>query len=141
MSGLLLTAPSAQRAFTMQPDQIAAKLLPGAATSRRSFTSSDVLSLYTEIYENGSGSPPRRVDVTTRLIDEASREVSVARDVLTRGASAANDKSATFAVSKEVPLRDVAPGRYLLRVEAQIRGETGESSSVARETTIRVVPE
>jgi hypothetical protein len=125
----------------VQADQTAAKLLPGAATARRSFTSSDVLALYAEIYENSSSGPPRRVDVTTRLIDETGRDVSAARDVLERGASSGNDKSATFVVSREVPLKDVAPGRYLLRIEAQLRGETGDDSSVARETSIRVLTE
>ena len=33
MSGLLLTAPSAQRTLTAQADQVAGKLLPGSATS------------------------------------------------------------------------------------------------------------
>ncbi len=141
MSGLLVTAPSAQRTLTVQADQTAAKLLPGAATGRRSFTSSDVLALYAEIYENNSSGPPRRVDVTTRLIDETGRDVSVARDVLERGPSSGNDKSATFVMSREVPLKDVAPGRYLLRIEAQLRGETGDDSSVARETSIRVFTE
>lgn len=141
MSGLLLTAPSARRTMTVQADEIATKLLPGAATSRRTFTSSDVLSLYAEIYENGSSGPPRRVDLTTRLVDEAGRDVSVARDVLERGTTAANDRSVTFVVSKEVPLKDLAPGRYLLRVEAQLRGETGDESFVARETSLRVFAE
>ena len=70
MSGLLVSAPSAQRTLTAQPDQAAAKLLPGAATSRRTFTTSDALALHAEIYENSSGGPPRRIDATTRLIDE-----------------------------------------------------------------------
>ena len=138
MSGLLVSAPSAQRTLTVQADQAAAKLLAGAATSRRSFTSSDVLALYAEIYENSSGGPPRRVDLTTRLIDETGRDVSVAHEVLERGASSGSDKSATFVVSRALPLKDVTPGRYLLRVEAQLRGETGDDSSVARETSIRV---
>ena len=141
MSGLLLTAPSAQRTLTVQADPIASKLLPGAATSRRSFASSDVLSLYAEIYENGANGPPRRVDVTTRLINEAGRDVSVAHEVLERGASAANDKAATFVLSRDVPLKDVAPGRYLLRVDAQLRGETGDETAVVRETSIRVMTE
>ena len=87
MSGLLLSAPSAQGSLAAQPDPVAGKLLSGSATGRRAFTSSDVLSLYAEIYENASGGPPRRVDVATTLINEAGREVSVARDVLTRGPS------------------------------------------------------
>ena len=100
MSGLLLSAPSAQGTLAAQPDPAAGKLLSGSATGRRAFTSSDVLSLYAEIYENASGGPTRRVDVATTLINEAGREVSVARDVLTRGPSDANEKSATFGLSK-----------------------------------------
>ena len=141
MSGLLLSAPSAQRTLTAQTDQAAGKFLPGSATGRRSFATSDVLSLYAEIYDNVSGGPPRRVDVTTRLIDEAGRDVSVARDVLERGPSAPSEKSATYAVSKQLPLKDIAPGRYLLRVEGQLRGETGDESSVIRETAISVFAE
>ncbi len=141
MSGLLVTAPSAQRTLTVQADEAAGKRLPGAATGRRSFISSDVLALYAEIYENNASGPPRRVDVTTRLVDEAGRDVFVAREVLERGPSSGNDKSATRVVSREVPLKDVPPGRYLLRVEAQLRGETGDDSSFVRETPIRVVTE
>jgi hypothetical protein len=138
MSGLLVSAPSAQRTLNAQPDPMAAKLLPGAATSRRTFTSSDVLALYAEIYENVSGGPPRRVDVTTRLVDEMGRDVSVAHEVLERGSSSSGDKSATLVVSRQLPLKDIGPGRYLLRVEAQLRGETGDGSAIARETSITV---
>jgi VWFA-related protein len=138
MSGLLLSAPSAQQTFTAQADPVAAKLLPGAATSRRTFTRSDVVSLYAEVYENASSGPPRRIDVTTRLIDEAGRDVVTAHEVLERGAPAANDRSTTFAVKRELPLKDVAPGRYLLRVDAQLRGETGGGASVTRETPLMV---
>ena len=138
ISGLLLTAPSAERTLTVQADPVAGKLLSGSATARRSFTRSDVIGVYAEIYENTSNGPPRRVDVTTRLIDEAGKDVAVARDELTRTASASGEKSATYAVSKQLPLRDIAPGRYLLRVEAQLRGDIGGESIVARETPIRI---
>jgi VWFA-related protein len=137
MSGLLLSAPSAQQTFTVQPDPIASKLLPGAATSSRVFATSDVVSLYAEVYESASSGPPRRIDVTTRLINEEGRDVVTARELLERGASA-GDKSATFAVKRDIPLKDVAPGRYLLRVEAQVRGETGGNGTVTRETALTV---
>lgn len=138
MSGLLLSAPSAQRTLTAQADQVAGKVLPGSATSRRSFSASDVLSIYAEVYENASGGPPRRVDVTTRLINEAGGEVSTAHELLERGASAAGDKSATFSIRKDLPLKGLARGQYLLRVEAQLRGETGDQSSETRETVISI---
>jgi VWFA-related protein len=138
MSGLLLSAPSTQQTFTVQPDPVAAKVLPGAATSGRTFTKSDVLSLYAEVYENASNGPPRSIDVTTRLMDDAGRDVSTAHEVLERGATGAGDKSTTYAVRRELPLKDLAPGRYLLRVSAQLRGETGESGTVMRETSLTV---
>jgi hypothetical protein len=138
MSGLLLSATSADRALTVQADPVTAKLLPGSATSRRTFTSADVLGLYAEIYENAGGGSPRRIDVATKLINEAGQDVAVAREVLERGASTGNEKSATFPLSRQLPLKGVAPGRYLLRVEAQLRGETSDESSVARETSFTV---
>jgi hypothetical protein len=138
MSGLLLSAPSAQQTFTVQPDPVAAKLLSGPATSARMFSTSDVVSLYAEVYENASSGPPRRIDVTTRLIDEAGRDVVTARELLERGSSDARDKSATFPVRRDIPLKDVTPGRYLLRVDAQVRGETGANGTVTRETALTV---
>ena len=141
MSGLLLSAPSAQRTLTVQADQVAAKLLPGAATSRRSFSTSDVLSLYAEVYQNTTSAPSRRIDVTTRLINDAGAELSSAHDVLERGPSAPNDKSATFTLRKDLPLKALVPGRYLVRVDAQLRGETGDKGLVSRETRIMVSAE
>jgi VWFA-related protein len=138
MSGLLLSAPSTQQTFTVQPDPVAAKVLPGAATSARVFATTDVVSLYAEVYENASSGPPRRIDVTTRLIDEAGRDVVTTRELLERGVSAAGDKSAMYAVRRDIPLKDVAPGRYLLRVEAQVRGETGADGTATRETAVTV---
>ena len=137
MSGLLLSAPSAQRAMTAQPDDVVREALRGPATSSRRFTTADTLALYAEIYAS-TGQVAPRIDVTTRLIGESGREVSVARDELTAGVAAAGrEKSATFGFSGSVPLRDVPPGSYLLRVEAQRRGEADRL--VARETALTII--
>ena len=127
MSGLLLTAPSAQRTFTVQADPIAAKLLPGAATSRRTFTTSDVLSLYAEIYENASSGPaaPRRCH------DAADRRDGTRRcPSLTRSSSAvrrsSSDKSATFVVSAGTAAERLSRlAAICCASNAQLRGETG----------------
>jgi hypothetical protein len=138
MSGLLLTAPSAQRAMTAQADDVAGKALPGPATSSRRFLTSDAVALYAEIYA-ATGDIAPRIDVTTRLIAESGREVSVARDELAAGVAASRDKSTTYALTRSVALRDVPPGSYLLRVEAQRRGEPERVA--VRETPITVVGE
>ena len=137
MSGLLLSAASTQRVMTVVPDEVIGAMLPGAATSSRRFAASDSLALYAEIYASIGDIAPR-VDVTTQLIAESGREVLVARDELT-GGIAGRDKSATYALSRAVPLKDVPPGAYLLRVQAQRRGDAERMA--VRETAITVVAE
>ncbi len=58
VGGLLMTTPSVQQTPSIQPDpNVSNKLLPAPATSRREFPRSDVLALYTEIYDNDSVAP------------------------------------------------------------------------------------
>ena len=135
MSGLLLSAPSAQRVMTMQPDETVSKVLPGSPTSRRTFSTSDPLAVYAEIYAAAGQASPR-VDVTTRLIAQSGQEVSVSRDELSSPATG-RDKSATYSLSRTIPLGEVPPGAYLLRVEAQRRGDPDRTA--VRETPITVV--
>ena len=137
ISGLLLTAPSAQRVMTVQRDETAGTVLPGAATSRRTFMTSDALSVYAEIYARISGEIAQRIDVTTRLVAESGKDVSVSTDELSGGVTAGRDKSATYSLSKRIPLHDVPPGAYLLRIEAQRRGTPDRM--VVRETVFNVV--
>ena len=77
--------------------------------------------------------------MTTRLIAESGKEVSVARDELAGGVAAAREKFATFGLSRSIPLRDVPPGSYLLRVEAQLRGNADKIA--VRETALTVASE
>jgi len=60
----------------------------------------------------------------------------VAHDALTNAADV--KKWDVYAYTKDVPLRDLAPGRYLLRVEAQVRGNLNGAKPVARETVITI---
>jgi len=43
-----------------------------------------------------------------------------------------------YAYTKQIPLGDIAPGRYLLRVEAQVRGTKEDANPAARETLITI---
>ena len=134
-SGLLITATSAQAMPTAQADAVVAKALPGPATSRREFAQSDTLSVLAEIYDNISSQQPRVIDVSLHLIAESGNEVFVARDSLQNG-SARNWTA--FGYAHDIPLKDVAPGRYLLRVEAQTRGNTNGAKLTGSETLITV---
>ena len=53
MSGLLVTDQAARQQFSPHPDdELPAGVLPAPATSRRTFSQSDVVSVFAEIYDN-----------------------------------------------------------------------------------------
>jgi VWFA-related protein len=138
LSGLLLTAASIQQTVTVQPDPLASKLLPAAATSRRQFSQNDMLALYAELYDNITSKQGRQIDVNVRLISETGQEVFTVRDSLSNGATAGVTPWTIYGYAQQIPLKNVPPGRYLLRVEAQVRGNVQDAKPAARETLITV---
>jgi hypothetical protein len=114
-------------------------VFPAAATSKREFPRGDVLALYTEIYDNVTAREARRIDVTVRLMGEDGKDVFTSRDELSNGASPAEKPWEVYGYPKQFTLKDVPPGRYLLRVEAQFRGNVQDAKPVARETVITVL--
>jgi len=134
MSGVLIASPSTERTPTAQPDPVVGKLLPGAATSQRDFLQTDTLALLAEIYDNSQSQQQRQIDTIVHLIGETGQDAFAAHDTLTNGGD--TKKWDVYAYAREVPLQGIAPGRYLLRVEAQVRGNNGAKS--ARETLITI---
>jgi VWFA-related protein len=137
MSGLLVSSisPGAVEILTPQRDPAAEKLLGAPPTSRRTFTQSETLAWMAEIYDNAP-KQPRSVDVSARLIDEAGVDAFETRDVLENGETGAPAWQ-TFGYAGRIPLKDISPGRYLLRVEARDRG-TPARQRVAAQTVITV---
>lgn len=136
LSGVLLSAPSAEMTPTAQPDDLVKKLLPGAPTSRREFARTDTLSLLAEIYDNNSSRQPRQFDATVKLLAENGTEAFVAHDALTNSGDA--NKWDVYAYTKSIPLKDVAPGRYLVHVEVQPRTNAKNAKPVVQEVLIAV---
>jgi hypothetical protein len=93
------------------------------------------VTLLAELYDNNKSVQPRRIDVVTHLLAETGSEAFTARDTLSN--SADGKRWSVYAYTRQIPLQNVAPGRYLLRVEAQLRDNTKESPAV-RETLITV---
>jgi VWFA-related protein len=137
LGGLLMTTPSVQQTPSIQPDPIVSKLLPAPATSRREFPQSDLLALYTEIYDNDTSRQPRHIDVSVRLVSEQGTEVLVSRDELVNG-TAGEKPWDIYGFAKRIPLKGIAPGRYVLRVDAAVRGQ--DAAPVTREAPITIRP-
>jgi VWFA-related protein len=139
MSGLLLSSPSAPEMLTPQHDPLVEKLLGAPATSRREFTQNETLALLTEIYDNMPPQQLTQIDVSTRLIGEDGREAFVARDSLGNG-SAGSQNWTTFSYTAQIPLKNVAPGRYLLNVEAHDRRNANGAKPTVAETVLTITP-
>jgi VWFA-related protein len=137
MSGLLMTAETARREFSPQPDdELPAGALPAPATSRRTFNQSDILSVFAEIYDSTSSRDARRIEVVSTLVGEDGAAAFSSRESIGGGATA-DVKNSRIPIAKQIPLKDVRPGRYVLRVEARLLG--GGANPVSRETPVTVV--
>jgi VWFA-related protein len=140
IGGLLLATASSQSTPSIQPDPIVSKLLPAAATSRREFPRGDMLALYTEIYDNINSRQPRRYDVSVRLLSEDGKEVYVSRDELANAATPTDKPWEIYGYPKQISLKDVPPGRYLVRVDAAVRGNVEDAKPAFKETLITILP-
>lgn len=133
MSGILLSphGDAARDLLTPQRDPLAEKLLGAPATSRRAFSQAETLGFMTEIYDNSSSRQPRQFDVSARLIDESGRDAFASRNVLANGDGGV-PKWQAFGYTGRIPLTEVPPGRYLLRVEALDRSAASRQPAAAQ---------
>jgi len=134
MSRLLVSSlpgPTAPDVLTPQRDPVSEKLIGAPPTSRRAFSQAETLAWMAEIYDNSLPKQTKQIDVAVRLIDEAGRDAFASRDVLANG-EGGTAKWQTFGYTGRISLKDVAPGRYLLRVEAQDRSAAARQPAAAQ---------
>jgi VWFA-related protein len=140
MGGLLIASNLAQQTPSIQPDKVLEKVLPGSATSRREFSQHDLLAVYTEIYDNIKSTQARHIDLAVRVVSESGKEVFAIRDTLENGGVAPKKSWEIYGYARQLALKAIPPGRYALRVEAQMRGNVDGAKPTARETLITIVP-
>lgn len=131
MSGLALSSASSAVAPTARHSDPLADLLPGPVSTLREFPVGDELALFAEVYV----AAPHHVEIRTTVRGEAGQLVFQAREE--RDSAELGGGRGGYGLALRIPLRDVAPGLYLLRVEAASRAG---GSPVARELLFRVVP-
>jgi VWFA-related protein len=136
MSGVVLTSALAGQVRTAvgNPNDELRKALPGPPTVSREFRSGEELALVAEVYDN-QGRAPHTVDITTSLLADDGREVYKHEDQ--RSSAELGGTNGGYGHTARIPLQGVAPGLYVVKVEA--RSRLGKSPSVSREIQIRVV--
>ncbi len=134
MSGLALTSATSGLVPTARPKDPLAKMLPGPMTTFRDFVQGDEIALFVEVYDN-TGRQPHKVDIEASLRSEGGQPVFQTREE--RDSSELAGGPGGYGFMARVPLSDVAPGLYVLRVTGKAR--IGDQLEVTRETIVRVV--
>jgi len=135
VSGLVLTSAAAAAAPTVKPDDQLRQVLPGPPVAVRSFAVNDEIALFAEIYDN-AGAMPHKVDITTTVTTDEGKQMFKTEEV--RDSSDLGGQRGGYGYTTRIPLKDLAPGRYVLKVEGKSR--LGQTSPAAREVLITVTP-
>ncbi len=134
ISGIALTSATSSVVPTARPKDPLAKMLPGPLTTYRDFVVGDELALFVEIYDNSSKAA-HKVEIEASLKSEGGQSVFTTREE--RDSSELAGGPGGYGFTTRVPLKDVAPGLYVLRVQGTSRID--DRPQVARETIVRVV--
>ena len=135
ISGLVLTSASGAQQPTIRPDEQLRQVLPGPPVAIRSFPQNDEIALFAEVYDN-MGTTPHKVDVTTTILTDEGKQMLKTEE--TRDSSDLGGKSGGYGYTTRIPLKDLPPARYLLKVEAKSR--LGSTPPVSREVLFTVTP-
>ena len=134
MSGLALTSPLSSTAPTVRPKDPLEKLLPGPLSAYREFPQSDEIAFFAEVYDN-TGKPAHKVDITTTVKAEGGQTVFEAKEQ--RDSAELSGSSGGYGVTARIPLATLAPGLYVLKVEATVN--LADRLTTSRETVFRVL--
>ena len=109
--------------------------LPAPPTTARTFSASDELAVLAEVYDN-EGAQPHSVGITTTL--KAEGRVQVFANSETRSSKELGGARGGYGYTTKIPLKDLAPGLYVLTIEA--RSTLGRTDAASRQVQIRIVP-
>jgi hypothetical protein len=134
MSGVFVTSRNTGGVPTAGNIPDLGDALPAPPTTARTFTVGDELAVFAEIYDN-QGAQPHTVDITATL--KAEGRVEVFTNAERRASAELGGARGGFGYATRIPLEGLAPGLYVLRVEA--RSTLAAMGSVARDVQIRIV--
>jgi VWFA-related protein len=134
MSGVVLGSAATARIMTMNQKTAFASSLPGNITSTREFAPGDTLGIYAEVYETVKNTTSHTVTLTAQLRAEGGTVVRAVSDE--RSSTELQGTRGGYGFTAQLPLTDVAPGLYVIHVEA--RANTGDRPAVSKDVQIRV---
>jgi hypothetical protein len=135
VSGLALTSAAGSAMPTVKPDEQLKAVMPGPAIALRSFPQNDEVLVFAEVYDNAGGTP-HKVDITATVTADEGKVLFKADEV--RDSSEIGGARGGYGYTARVPMKDLAPGTYVLKVEAKSR--LGNTPAAFREIVFKVEP-
>jgi len=136
ISGVVLTSLSGASMATAKADEQLKGVLPAPPIALRSFPQNDELALFAEVYDNAANTP-HKVDIVTTVLADEGRVVYTNEEV--RDSSELQGAKGGFGYTTRVPLGELPPGLYVLRVEGRSR-LSQTPLTAAREVQFKVLP-
>src|SRR5262245_22887465 len=135
ISGVVLTSASAAQLPTVRPDEQLRAVLPMPPVAVRTFPANDEVKVFAEVYDN-AGATPHKVDITATVLTDEGKVLF--KNEEQRDSSDLGGKSGGYGYTTTIPLKDISPGRYILKVEAKSR--LGNTPAASRDVRIEVTP-
>ena len=134
MSGVALTSLLTSQQVTIRAKDPLADFLPGPPTTEREFEAADTIVLFAEFYEAARATPAHTLDFTAELRAEGGLVVQAVTDE--RSSSELQGSAGGYGFTATLPLDDVDPGLYVIRVEG--RSRDNPDTVARRDIQIRV---
>jgi len=133
VSDLLITSTAAARATMGTSPTPLATLLPTPTTTVRQFSRDDTITALAAFYDNITTSV-HTVDLKATLMSDIGAQVFLKEEA--RDSKDLNSAKGGYRWTIALPLKDLAPGRYLLAVEG--RSRLGNGGTVRKEVEFRI---
>jgi VWFA-related protein len=118
MSGLVITSLSGASLATARADEQLKAVLPVPPTAQRTFPQNDELALFAEIYDDGR-EPEHKVDIVTTVRSDTGTVLFMNEEE--RASTELQGQRGGYGYTARIPLTDLPPGPYVLRLEARSR--------------------
>ena len=135
MSGIVLSSMSGSAQPTARPDEQLKQVMPAPPVAVRSFPLGDELMLFTEIYDNVPN-PAHGVDIIATITTDTGEVKFKTNEE--RSSADLGGKPGGYGYVTRIPLKDMVPGAYVLKVEGKSR--LGSAPSASREIRFTIEP-
>ena len=136
MSGISLSSAEGARIPTASPGGALSDVLPAPPSASREFQQGDTIDVFAEVYDNLGATTAHRVVINTTVLSDEGKTVFTTSDERRSDELKDSKAGGGYGHTAKIPLAQLAPGRYVLRLDA--RPTLGNSQPISRDVEFTV---